>query len=92
MKLQKLLSSVTYQCIINGTEQAAEIPEREITAVVYDSRQVEPGALFVCLKGFQSDGHAYIGKAIEAGAAAILVEDLPEKEQISAWVKEGGLP
>ena len=29
----------------------------------------------MCLKGFQSDGHAYIGKAVEAGAAAVIVED-----------------
>jgi UDP-N-acetylmuramoyl-L-alanyl-D-glutamate--2,6-diaminopimelate ligase len=42
-----------------------------ISGIAYDSRQVEPGYLFVALAGVNSDGHAYIGEAIRRGAAAI---------------------
>ena len=46
----------------------------EITGVSYDSRATQPGDLFVAMTGFATDGHAYIGKALEAGAAAVLCE------------------
>jgi UDP-N-acetylmuramoyl-L-alanyl-D-glutamate--2,6-diaminopimelate ligase len=49
----------------------------EISAVVFDSRRVVPGALFVAVKGTQVDGHDYIEKAIKDGAVAIICEDLP---------------
>lgn len=39
----------------------------DITGVQYDSRQVTPGALFVAISGFQTDGHKYIPKAMENG-------------------------
>lgn len=47
----------------------------QITAVVYDSRAVAPGALFVAYRGFHTDGHIYIPQAIERGAAAVVYED-----------------
>lgn len=49
----------------------------EISAVVFDSRKVVPGCLFVAVKGTVVDGHNYIGQAIKQGAAAIICEDLP---------------
>lgn len=49
--------------------------EQEITGVNIDSRLVGTGDLFVAVKGTQADGHAYIGKAIEKGATAILVSE-----------------
>lgn len=49
--------------------------EQEITGVNIDSRLVGTGDLFVAVKGTQTDGHAYIGKAIEKGATAILVSE-----------------
>ena len=52
--------------------------QREILGVNMDSRQVENGDLFVAVKGTQTDGHAYIAKAIAQGAKAILQsEPLP---------------
>ena len=48
--------------------------EKEINAIAYDSRKVQKGDLFVCITGFQTDGHKYAQKAIEAGAAAIICE------------------
>lgn len=52
----------------------------EITGVNIDSRLVKPGDLFVAVKGTQADGHQYIPKAVENGAAAVLIcEALPEE-------------
>ena len=51
--------------------------DTEITAVVFDSRKVVPGALFVAIRGTHVDGHDYIDTAIKKGAAAIICEDLP---------------
>ena len=48
---------------------------REISGVNIDSRQVESDDLFVAVKGTQTDGHAYIDKAIEQGAKAVLMSD-----------------
>ena len=43
--------------------------------VTDDSRKCVPGALFIAVKGFGTDGHAYIGKAVENGASAIIFEN-----------------
>ena len=48
-----------------------------ITAVVFDSRKVVPGCLFVAVKGTQSDGHDFIEQAVRDGAAAVICEELP---------------
>ena len=52
--------------------------ETEISGVAIDSRKVTKGGLFVAMKGTQVDGHKFIPKAIELGAAAILCENLPD--------------
>ena len=62
MKLQELLKDVAVK---NSTAaQAIEIKE-----VRYDSRAVQPGDLFVAIRGYATDGHKYIAKAMEQGAA-----------------------
>lgn len=55
----------------------------DIKDIVYDSRKVSPGSLFICITGFKMDGHAYINQAIEMGAAAVLVEKDVEAEGIT---------
>ena len=52
-----------------------------VTAITFDSRQVSEGVVFVAVRGVQADGHAFIGKAEEAKATAIVCEVLPEKLQ-----------
>lgn len=47
----------------------------EIRSVCNDSRKVAPGALFVAVKGFASDGHNYIDSVVSKGATAIIYED-----------------
>lgn len=55
----------------------------EITTLTDDSRKVQPGALFVCICGPQSDGHCYAAQAVENGAVAVLCErDLGLSQQI----------
>jgi UDP-N-acetylmuramoyl-L-alanyl-D-glutamate--2,6-diaminopimelate ligase len=48
------------------------ITDVEITGIVYDSRAVTPGCLFVALEGSQTDGHRFISAAIERGAVAVV--------------------
>ncbi|MBL7898377.1 MAG: UDP-N-acetylmuramoyl-L-alanyl-D-glutamate--2,6-diaminopimelate ligase [Crocinitomicaceae bacterium] len=52
---------------------------REISAVIFDSRKMVENAAFVAVKGVQSDGHQFIEKAILTGASVIVCETLPEK-------------
>ena len=50
----------------------------DITTIAFDSRKVEPNALFFAIKGTQNDGHVFIDTAIEKGAIAIVCEELPK--------------
>ena len=74
MKLEELLKKISVKTI----EGPADV---DIAGVDIDSRKVGPGHLFVAIKGTQTDGHQYIAKAIELGAAAILCEDMPAERQ-----------
>jgi UDP-N-acetylmuramoyl-L-alanyl-D-glutamate--2,6-diaminopimelate ligase len=71
MKLNELLKTIRPLAI----EGNAGV---EITGVDIDSRRVEPGHLFVAIKGTQTDGHAFMDKAASLGAAAILCETMPD--------------
>ncbi len=73
MRLTELLKYVKPLCII-GDEDI------DITGVNIDSQKIEKGHLFVAMKGTQTDGHKFIPKALELGAAAVLCEDLPEEK------------
>jgi UDP-N-acetylmuramoyl-L-alanyl-D-glutamate--2,6-diaminopimelate ligase len=50
-----------------------------INAMCFDSRKVSLDDVFVAIKGTQTDGHQYIEKSINAGARAIICEELPDK-------------
>ena len=73
MKLKELLQDID---VLSATAD----PEMEIAHISYDSRTTQPGDLFVAMTGFAVDGHAFIGKAFGAGAAAVLCERPPEGE------------
>ncbi len=73
MRLNELLKNVETLNIIGDVEV-------EITGVNIDSRRIEKGHLFVAIPGTQTDGHKYIPKAIELGAAAVLCENVPEQQ------------
>jgi UDP-N-acetylmuramoyl-tripeptide--D-alanyl-D-alanine ligase len=64
---------------VNGEGVAG--PTLDIAGVSTDSRRLEPGDLFVALRGEHGDGHDWIAAAVEAGAAAVMVErdvDVPD--------------
>lgn len=50
----------------------------EIADVAYDSRRAAPGGVFVAVRGFDTDGHKYIGSAVGNGAACVICEEAPE--------------
>lgn len=66
MRLQELLAD--YNGIVR---MGADV---EIGGICYDSRKVQPGDLFVCIRGFVTDGHNYASQAVAKGAAAVLCE------------------
>lgn len=53
--------------------------EREINNIVYDSREVGDRDLFICISGFETDGHLYIDQALDRGAVAVVVEEEPAR-------------
>ena len=62
-----------------GQVQVLGDDKKVITDVTADSRVVEKGSLFICLKGATVDGHKFLKMAVEKGAVAALVEDVPEE-------------
>lgn len=77
MKLSELLEKAGINC-------PQEAADTEITGISYNSQKTQPGDLFVCVKGFSTDGHKYAASAEAAGAAAVLAVD--ELEGISVPV------
>lgn len=67
MPLLSELAEATPGAVLNG----GNIP---ISGVRYDSRQVQPGDLFVAIAGAKADGHHYLAQALAAGAAVLAVQ------------------
>ena len=72
MQLQNVLYGVAITQLVGTTNKL-------VAGLAFDSRQVIEGSVFFAVKGTLSDGHAYIGQAIEAGATVIICEQLPEE-------------
>lgn len=71
--MEKLTLAEVAQAV-NGTLIKGN-PDAEITGVSTDTRSLQAGDLFFALKGEHSDGHAFIGKALDAGAGGLVVSD-----------------
>ena len=82
MQLRSVLKDIDHK-LISGD------PDKEITSVEFDSRKVTAGSLFVCVKGFTVDGHAFAGKAAEQGAAAIVIDSAREDKSGDEFIKLG---
>ncbi len=67
MFLTKILEKTEYT-LVRGTL------DREITSLVYDSRKVEDGSLFVCISGTKIDAHFFLADVARNGAAAVVIE------------------
>jgi len=72
----KYLSDILEGLAFTELQGSADV---EISAVVFDSRKVVPGSLFVAVKGTLADGHDYIVQAVKDGAVAIICEVLPAR-------------
>ena len=70
MRLSELMQGV--EILFATADMQMEVP-----GVSHDSRTTRPGELFVAMRGFAADGHAFIGRAVEAGAAAVVCETPP---------------
>ncbi|MGV8145126.1 MAG: UDP-N-acetylmuramoyl-L-alanyl-D-glutamate--2,6-diaminopimelate ligase [Alkaliphilus sp.] len=68
MQLEKLLKNVEILKIVGDTKL-------NISNICYDSRKVKKSDMFICIKGFEHDGHLFIEEAIERGATVIVVEE-----------------
>lgn len=67
MQIAKLLENLEYELVAGSLNT-------EITTLVYDSRKVEKGSVFVCISGTVRDAHDFIPDVVEKGAAAVIVE------------------
>lgn len=77
ISLTKLTEKLEYEALC-GEEN------REVSTLVYDSRKVEEGSVFVCISGAVFDGHKFIDEVIEKGARVLVVErDVPKKEGVT---------
>lgn len=77
--LKDLLSKIDYECICGTTD-------KEVTDIIYDSRKVVPGSMFICIPGAIVDGHTFAAQAAAAGAGVIVAEkeiELPEDAQVT---------
>lgn len=82
MKLNELIKYTTPIQVIGNDEV-------EVNGIEIDSRQVKSGTAFIAMRGTQVDGHSYISKAIEQGAAAIICETLPTDASGNQCLQEG---
>lgn len=71
IKLYELLKSI-------NVLEAWNEKNVSIKGIAYNSKKVTPGDIFVCIKGYKTDGHHYILGAVANGATAIIVEDFQE--------------
>ncbi len=73
MKLQEVFQGL-------GISLPSHLEGLEVEGITDDSREVKPGYIFVCIKGFATDGHLHAPQAVEKGASVLVVEgdlDLP---------------
>lgn len=76
MTEQRVLSQLIYELPVIQVTGSANV---FITSIEFDSRKITPGALFVATSGTATDGHQYIETAVQAGAVAVVCEQLPSQ-------------
>jgi UDP-N-acetylmuramoyl-L-alanyl-D-glutamate--2,6-diaminopimelate ligase len=67
MKLRELFAAAGVEAEFSGEDV-------EVSGLAYDARDVEPGALFFCVRGMTRDGHDFAPEAMDRGAAALVVD------------------
>lgn len=81
--LKDILYGVPLSKVIGSTSQQVE-------NICFDSRNVVAGALFVAIRGTESDGHAFIDKAIDLGATSVICEEYPStiRQEVNYFLVE----
>ena len=85
MQLKTLLAAIPVREIIGPSDRAVE-------SIAYDSRRVQRNGLFVAMRGEKSDGHDFIGQAIEKGASVIVAEREEKHPRATCVVVENTRP
>lgn len=80
-KLLKLIESIPVL-------ESKNVKDAEVHNIAYHSGKVKPGDLFVCIKGFETDGHKYASQAVDKGACALIVEDYQENLDVPQFKVE----
>ena len=70
VELGQLLKTIKIKDVYNEIET-----NLTITGISYHSQKVKKGNIFVCIKGYKTDGHKYLSQAVENGAVAAIVEN-----------------
>lgn len=73
-----LLSDILYKVSIRAITGSTDV---EVNDIQIDSRKIKPGAAFIAVKGAAADGHQFIDKAIENGAAVIVHQESTENKK-----------
>src|ERR1051325_2671759 len=81
MQLKTLLSATPVRQVIGTLDRTVE-------SIAYDSRRVQRNGMFVALRGEKSDGHEFIGQAIEKGASVIVAEREEQNPRATCLVVE----
>ena len=76
MTLGDLIERVHALASLDGVEGAGtDVFARQVSSIVYDSRQAAPGALFFALRGQKANGAAFAAQAVTRGAIAVVAEE-----------------
>jgi UDP-N-acetylmuramoyl-L-alanyl-D-glutamate--2,6-diaminopimelate ligase len=79
---------MTFQQLLYGAEILSQSGNPGVSGLEYDSRKVQPGDVFVAMRGESSDGNKFIDKAIAAGAVAIVTDSDTETPRAGvAWAQ-----
>lgn len=70
-----------------GKEWLDKFEDTEITGIAYNSRNVMPGNVFVCIKGYETDGHRYAQDAVNNGASVVIAQDKIDVD-VPVWYVE----
>jgi UDP-N-acetylmuramoyl-L-alanyl-D-glutamate--2,6-diaminopimelate ligase len=83
IQIEEILKGIE---IISLTGEKATL----ISNIVFDSRKVTSGSLFVAVKGYKTDGHDFINEAVASGASAVICEIIPvNPDKNICWIKTG---
>lgn len=80
MLLKQLIEDMDYEVLVGRVDT-------EVTTLVYDSRKVEKGSVFVCISGSVRDAHDFIPDVVAKGAAAVIVEKDVELQEGVTYIK-----